>query len=69
MIMITSWVCRATLEFDYKFNYRIGLGWVRVGSGLGLGRGWGLVPKKIWVLKLRFSYISNICYTTRIESE
>ena len=31
----TSWVCRATLEF----NYRLGL--VGVGGGLGLGLGWG----------------------------
>ena len=30
----TSWVCRATLDF----NYRLGCGWVRV--GLGLGWGW-----------------------------
>ena len=31
----TSWVCRATLDFNY------GLGWV--GVGLGLGLGWGRV--------------------------
>ena len=44
----TSWVCRATLEFDYKFDYRLGLCWgwrLRwVGVGLcwvGLACGWG----------------------------
>ena len=40
----TSWVCRATLEL----NYRLGWGWVGLGSvwgrfGIGLGLGW------VWV--------------------
>ena len=38
----TSWVCRATLEFNYRL----------VGVGMGLGWGWfgvkSWVPKKIW---------------------
>ena len=38
-IFKTSWVCRATL----KFNYRLGLGWVGVGLSLGWGRDWGWV--------------------------
>ena len=38
--MKTSWVCRATLEFEY------GLGWGSVGVGLGLGLSWGWVPKQ-----------------------
>ena len=46
----TSWVCRATLEFDSKLGLRLGCGWFGVGVGLdwvrlglGLGLGWGWV--------------------------
>ena len=34
----TSWVCRATLEFNYRLG--LGLGWVGVWVVLSLGRGW-----------------------------
>ena len=39
-----SWVCRATLDF----NYRLGCGWVGLGTGwarvgVGLGSGWDRV--------------------------
>ena len=36
----TSWVCRATLEFNYRLVWWLGLGWVGVGLGMGLGLGW-----------------------------
>ena len=44
IILRTSWVCRATLEFNYKFGLGLGLGWgwgwgwVGVEVGVGLGR-------------------------------
>ena len=42
----TSWVCRATLEFDYGLGFGwfgIGLGCGWFGVGLGLVLGWGRV--------------------------
>ena len=43
--MRTSRVCRATLEFDYRF------GWSWVWDWIGLELGWDWVGVKIWVLK------------------
>ena len=46
-ILNTSWVCRATLEFDYRLG-RVGLelGWVWDGIRLGWGSGKNLGPDK-----------------------
>ena len=49
MIRMTNWVCRATLEFNYRLGCGWGCGWVGVGVGIGLVWGWVGVGKKIRV--------------------
>ena len=41
--METSWVCKATLEFDYRYGPGC------VGVVLGMGLGWGCVGVWVWV--------------------